>query len=83
MKKLAVLVASMAVSVGALFGVATVVAKEAPAAVETVKAPITTADTCMCGGPVLIWWQNLGNGTCLYVYRRSDSPYLDNVIRPC
>ncbi len=47
------------------------------------RTPIVQ-DVCACGGgSVLIWWQNLGNGTCLYVYRRDQSPYLDNVIRPC
>ncbi len=54
MKRIAVFVASMALMVGALVGVASVAAHEAPAAVESLKAPITTNDVCMCGGYIVM-----------------------------
>lgn len=52
MKKLAILIASFAIGIGAMFGAATVAAQVAPSSItEAVKAPITTSDECMCGGP--------------------------------
>jgi len=62
MKRFAIVIASFTVGLGAMFGVASVAASVAPAAVEVAKAPITTSDECMCGSGGLIFI-----GGCIFV----------------
>jgi hypothetical protein len=62
MKKLAIFTASVAVGIGVMFSAVSVAADVSPAAVEVVKAPITTSDECMCGSGDLVFI-----GPCLFL----------------